>query len=269
MEFIKYLILGVLQGVTEPLPISSSGHIFLFKALFNTNMFNDFNLEIFLNFASFIAILLIFRKEVFELIVGFFDYLFKKNKKAKELFDYCMLIIVGTIPVGIFGLMLKDPLENLLYKNVFLVGVGFLITAVSLIIVMNSDGKKEDKDLTVKDALIVGLIQAIALTPGISRSGMTLVGCLLCGMSRKTSLKYSFMLYFPVSVATMLLGIKDIVAGGITIGLFGFYLVGMIFAFIGTYLAYKWLTNVVEKGKLWHFSLYLFLVSIFTIIYFI
>lgn len=269
MEFIKYLILGILQGITEPLPISSSGHIFLFKALFNTNMFNDFNLEIFLNFASFIAILLIFRKEVFELIVGFFDYLFKKKKKAKELFDYCMLVIVGTIPVGIFGLILKDPLENLLYKNVFLVGVGFLITAVSLIIVMNSDGKKEDKDLTVKDALIVGLIQAIALTPGISRSGMTLVGCLLCGMSRKTSLKYSFMLYFPVSVATMLLGIKDIAVGGITIGLFGFYLVGMIFAFIGTYLAYKLLTNVVENGKLWHFSLYLFLVSIFTIIYFI
>ena len=134
---------------------------------------------------------------------------------------------------------------------------------------MNSDGGKEDKDITFKDALVVGLIQAIALTPGISRSGMTLVGCLLCGMSRKTSLKYSFMLYFPVSISTMLLGIKDIAAGGITVGLFGYYLVGMFFAFIGTYLAYKWLTNVVEKGKLWHFSLYLFLFSIFTIIYFI
>lgn len=269
MNFIKYIILGILQGVTEPLPISSSGHIFLFKSLFNTNMFNDFNLEIFLNFASFIAILIIFRKDVMELIVGFFDYLFKKNKKAKELFDYCILILIGTLPVGIFGLFLKEPLENLLYKNVFLVGLGFLITAVSLIVVMNSNGKKEDKDLTIKDALIVGLIQAIALTPGISRSGMTLVGCLLCGMSRKTSLKYSFMLYFPVSIATMLLGINDIIAGGITLGLFGYYLVGMVFAFIGTYLAYKWLSNVVEKGKLWHFSLYLFLVSIFTIIYFI
>ena len=269
MEFIKYIILGILQGVTEPLPISSSGHIYLFKSLFNTNMFNDFNLEIFLNFASFIAILIIFRKDVIELIKGFFDYLLKKEKKAKELFDYCMLIIVGTIPVGIFGFILKDPLENLLYKNVFLVGLGFLLTAISLIIVMNSDGKKEDKDLTVKDALIVGLFQAIALTPGISRSGLTLVGCLLCGMSRKTSLKYSFMLYFPVSMATMLLGINDIVAGGLTLGLFGYYIIGMIFAFIGTYFAYKWLTKTVENGKLWHFSLYLFFVAIFTIIYFI
>ena len=269
MELIKYIILGLLQGVTEPLPISSSGHIFLFKSLFNTNMFNDFNLEIFLNFASFIAILIIFRKEVWELIVGFFEYLFKKKKSAKELFRYCMLIIVGTIPVGILGLILKTPLENLMYKNVFLVGLGFLITAVALIIVMNSDGGKEDKDITFKDALVVGICQAIALTPGISRSGLTLVGCLLCGMSRKTSLKYSFMLYFPVSVATMILGVKDIITGGITLGLFGYYLIGMIFAFIGTYFAYKWLTNVVEKGKLWHFSVYLFVVAIFTIIYFI
>ena len=269
MNFIKYIILGILQGITEPLPISSSGHIFLFKALFNTNMFNDFNLEIFLNFASFIAIFVIFRKDIFELVNGFFEYLFKKKKSSKDLFRYCMLVILGTIPVGILGLVLKDPLENLLYKNVFLVGIGFLITAVALIIVMNSNGKKEDNDITIKDALIVGFCQVIALTPGISRSGMTLVGCLLCGMSRKTSLKYSFMLYFPVSIATMLLGIKDFITGGIVFSLLGYYFIGMIFSFIFTLIAYKWLTNVVEKGKLWHFSLYLFVLAIFTIIYFI
>ena len=269
MSFIKYIILGILQGITEPLPISSSGHIFLFKSLFNTNMFNDFNLEIFLNFASFIAIFVIFRKDICELVNGFFEYLFKKKKSSKDLFRYCMLVILGTIPVGILGLVLKDPLENLLYKNVFLVGIGFLITAVALIIVMNSNGKKEDKDITIKDALIVGICQAIALTPGISRSGMTLVGCLLCGMSRKTSLKYSFMLYFPVSIATMLLGIKDFITGGIVFSLLGYYFIGMIFSFIFTLIAYKWLTNVVEKGKLWHFSLYLFVLAIFTIIYFI
>lgn len=269
MDFIKYIILGILQGITEPLPISSSGHIFLFKSLFNTNMFNDLNLEIFLNFASFIAIFIIFKDDVIELIKGFFTYIFKKDKKAKDLFRYCMLIVVGTIPVGILGLIVKEPLENLLFKNVFLVGVGFLLTAVFLIIVMSSDGKKEDKDITFKDALIVGLIQAVALSPGISRSGMTLVGCLLCGMSRKTSLKYSFMLYFPVSIATMLLGVKDFITVGIVFSLLGYYVVGMVFAFAFTLIAYKWLTNVVEKGKLWHFSLYLFFIAIFTIIYFI
>ena len=105
-----------------------------------------------------------------------------------------MLIVLGTIPVGILGLIIKDPLEELLSKNVYLVGFGFLATAIALILVMNSNGKKEDDDITYKDALIVGICQAIALVPGISRSGMTLVGCLLCGLNKKSSLLLLFFL---------------------------------------------------------------------------
>lgn len=269
MDFIKYIILGVLQGITEPLPISSSGHIFLFKSLFKTNMFADLNLEIFLNFASFIAILIIFREDVINLIKGFFTFIASKGKKCSEEFKYCMLIVVGTLPVGILGLIIKDPLEELLSKNVFLVGFGFLITALALLLVMKANGKKEDGDITYKDAVIIGLCQAIALTPGISRSGMTLVGCLLCGLSRKSSLKYAFMLYFPVSIVTMILGVKDLVECGIVVGLLGYYAIGMVFAFIFTYIAYKWLTSLVQNGKLWKFSMYLFIVSLFTIIYFV
>ena len=104
---------------------------------------------------------------------------------------------------------------------------------------MNAKGKKEDNDITYKDALIIGLCQAIALTPGISRSGLTLVGCLLCGLNRKASLKYTFMLYFPVSIATMLLGIKDIVETGLNVSVLGYYAVGMVAAFILTYISYK------------------------------
>lgn len=269
MNFIKYIILGILQGITEPLPVSSSGHIFVLKSLFQTNMFNDLNLEIFLNFASFIAILIIFWKDVVNLIKGFFTFVGKKGKACQEEFKYCMLIVVGTIPVGILGLIIKDPLEELLAKNGFLVGFGFLITALALLLVMKSNGKKEDNDITYKDAIIIGLCQAIALTPGISRSGMTLVGCLLCGLSRKSSLKYAFMLYFPVSVVTMLLGVKDLVEGGMAMNLLGYYGVSMIFSFIFTYVAYKWLSNIVQNGKLWKFSIYLFIAAIFTIIYFI
>lgn len=269
MDLIKHIILGIIQGFTEPLPISSSGHIFLFKSLFNTNMFNDLNLEIFLNFASFIAILIIFWKDVVKLITGFFGYISSKGKKYKNEFKYCMLIVLGTIPVGILGLIIKDPLEELLSKNVYLVGFGFLATAIALILVMNSNGKKEDDDITYKDALIVGICQAIALVPGISRSGMTLVGCLLCGLNKKSSLKYAFMLYFPVSIVTMLLGVKDMAETGLNLGLLGYYAIGMVFAFILTYISYKWLTKLVEKGKLWKFSIYLIIVAIFTIIYFI
>lgn len=269
MDFLKYIFLGILQGLTEPLPISSSGHIFLFKSLFNTNIFNDLNLEIFLNFASFIAILIIFRNDVIKLIKGFFSFIFSKGKESYLEFKYSLLVVIGTIPVGILGLIIKDPLEKILSQNVFLVGIGFLITAIALLLVMKSKGEKRDKDILYRDAIIIGICQAIALTPGISRSGMTLVGCLLCGLSRESALKYTFMLYFPVSIATMIIGVKDLVEGGLSLNLLGFYGVGMIFSFIFTYVAYKWLSEIVKNNKLWKFSIYLFIIALFTLIYFI
>ena len=269
MELIKYVILGFLQGFTEPLPISSSGHIFLFKAIFHTTMFDDLNLEIFLNFASFIAILFIFRKDVLQLIKGFFSYIKTGGKKSKDDFSYCMKIVLGTIPVGILGLILKNPLENILSKNVFLVGFGFLITGLALLLVINSNGTKNDKDLTYKDAIIIGLIQAISLVPGISRSGLTLVGALLMGLDRKAAVKYTFMLYFPVSIASMLLGVLDFNTSGIEFGVIIYYIIGMVAAGILTYVSYNWLTKLVEKGKLWKFSIYLFAIALFTIMFFI
>ena len=118
MELIKYVILGIIQGLTEPLPISSSGHLLIFRELFNTNMFNDLNFEVMVNFGSFIAILIIFWKDIVRLVTNFFKYLFadkKDKKKYYEDFKYCMLIVVGSIPVGIIGLIFKDKIE---FKNV-------------------------------------------------------------------------------------------------------------------------------------------------------
>ena len=189
MEFLKYVILGIIQGITEPLPISSSGHLLIFKELFNTNMFNDLNFEVIANFGSFIAILMIFWNDIVKLVTGFFKYLFGKKDKKKfaDDFKYCMLIVVGSIPVGIMGLLFKDKIES--FSNVYEVGFALLITAIALFIVKDSKGKKKDYDITYKDAIIIGLFQMIALIPGLSRSGMTLVGCLLCGLSREASLK--------------------------------------------------------------------------------
>lgn len=269
MELIKYIILGILQGITEPLPISSSGHIYIFKAMFNTVIFNDLNLEIFLNFASFIAILIIFRKNVIDLIKGFFNYIKTNGKENKKEYKYCWMIVLGTIPVGILGVLLKETIENLLARNIFFVGIGFLITAISLLLVSNRKGKKEDEDLTWKDAVIVGLFQAISIIPGISRSGMTLVGCLACGMSKKSSLKYTFMLYFPVSVATMALGVLDFQASNLDIMMLIYYIAGMIAAGLFTYISYNWLNKIVEKGNIWKFSLYLFVLTIFTLMFFV
>lgn len=268
MELIKYIILGILQGITEPLPISSSGHIYIFKAIFNTVMFDDLSLEIILNFASFIAILFIFRKDVIELIKGFFKYIISKGKEYKEEFKYCLLVVIGTIPVAIAGLPVNEMLENILVGNIFLVGIGFLITGFALAAVRNIKGTKQDKDITYLDAIIVGLFQAVALIPGISRSGLTLVGCLARKMDNKTALKYTFMLYFPVSIATMLVGIGDF-KGTTDVQLIINYIVGSISAGLLTYISYNVLSKLVEKGKLWRFSLYLFAVAIFTLMFFI
>ena len=138
MMLLKYIILGILQGITEPLPISSSGHLFIFKQLFSTDILNDLNFEIFLNFASFIAIVIIFWNDLVKLIGGFFKYIFDKEnrEKYKNEFKYCWLIVIGSIPVGIVGFLFKDTIENVLNRS-WMVGVAFLVTAVALVLVNN------------------------------------------------------------------------------------------------------------------------------------
>ena len=143
MDIIKYIILGILQGITEPLPISSSGHIYIIKAILNTNIFNDLTLEIFLNFASFIAILLIFKKDVINLIKGFINYIKTKGKESKEEFKYCWLLVIGSLPVAVLGYFTKDTLEDLLSRNIFLVGIGFFVTAVALLLAIDCVGEKK------------------------------------------------------------------------------------------------------------------------------
>ena len=147
-------------------------------------------------------------------------------------------------------------------------GVAFLFTAFMLLLVKNKNGKKDDYDITLKDALIIGIFQIIALFPGISRSGTTLVLCLLVGMSRSTALKYTFILYFPISVGTMILGVKDIVEAGNLATVAIPYLLGMIAAGIVTYFSYRWLSEIVKRGNLWKFSIYCVCLAVFIFIYF-
>ena len=268
MDIITYIILGIIQGITEPIPVSSSGHIFLFKNLFNTNMFNSLNFEIISNFGSFIAIFIIFWKDIKELIIAFFSYIFKKDTRKKYAFKfrYALYIIISTIPVGITGFLFKDEIENLYSLNGL--AIAFLITALALFIVRNIKGTKSDEDIKLKDAILIGLIQAVTIVPGISRSGTVLVACLLCNLKRDTALKYTFMLYFPVSVGTMILGVSDLANTTELTSMLVPYLLGMVAAGIVTYFSYRWLSNWVKKGKLWKFSIYCVCLAIFIFIYF-
>lgn len=268
IKYIIYAILGFIQGFTEPLPISSSGHLMLVNYVFNVDFLSDGNFLIISNFASFLAILFIFRKDIITLTKSFFTYLRKKAKR-KELapkYKYCWLIIIGTIPVGISGLILKDFVEKDVSPK--FLGIAFLITSLSLFIVRNIKGKKNDEDITIKDAILVGLLQAVTICPGISRSGTVLVGCLLCGLSRPTALKYTFMLYFPVSIASMGLEVFALIKIPNISELLPMYGVGFLAAGIVTLFSYNWLSKLVKNGKLWKFSIYTLLLAIFIFIYF-
>lgn len=268
IEIFKYLIFGLLQGFTEPLPISSSGHLVLARYLFNTNAFDDLTFEIVLNFASFLAIFFIFRKDIIKLIKSFFQFIFDKEKrKVKEVqedFKYDLLIIIGSIPAGIVGFLFKDFIEEKL-GNVKILGVAFIITAVLLFLVRKLNGSKKDKDITYTDALIIGLFQVAALMPGISRSGAVLVGCLLMKLSRDSALKYAFMLYLPVSIGSFVLSIKDLMS--ISTSAIIPYVIGFIASSVMTYFASLWFFDKVKKGELAKFSVYLVILGLVVLIF--
>lgn len=268
MDYITCIILGLIQGITEPLPISSSGHIFLFKNLFNTKIFDgSFNFEIISNFGSFLAILFIFRKDIIKLIQNFCLFIFSKTKRNanKDGFMYILKLMVSTIPVGIVGVLFNDYLESH-FSSLKVLGLTFLFTALMLYIVRNIKGTKTSKDITFRDAIIIGLFQAITILPGVSRSGTVLVACLICHLKREDALKYTFMLYFPVSAGTIILKVPDLLNTSTT--LLMPYLIGMLVALFITYLSYRWLSSIVKNGKLWKFSIYCLLLALFIFIYF-
>lgn len=268
MEIIKYIFLGILHGITEPIPVSSSGHFRLFRELFNTDIFNDLNFEIFVNFGSFLAILFIFRKDIKRLIKSFFNYLFNKDEKEKKInynnWKYCWYVIIGTMPALIIGLLFKNKIENLSI-NTNLLGLAFLITALSLFVVRNTKGSKNDDNITTKDAILIGLMQALALMPGISRIGTALVGCLLRDFKRDTALKFSFMLYFPISITKFILGLFNIIKDNQFNSVIIPYSIGTVAAIITTYFATKWLFSIVRQGKLMKFVMYCLFLGLFSI----
>lgn len=264
-EILIYIFLGIVQGLTEPLPISSSGHVFVLKKLLGITT-NDLNFEIIVNFGSLLAILVIYKDDLIKLVKNFFKYFKVKNEETKNDFKYCMLIILGSIPVGIMGLLFKDLIEEKL-NNMSIVGISFLVTSLFLLLVSNIKGKRKEEDMNIKDSLVVGLTQVVALLPGISRSGSTLIGGLFRKLDRTTALKYSFMLYIPVSVGTTILGFKDLLEMNNIHELVLPYGLGFIASMVVSYFTLRWFMNVVKKGNLKYFSLYTLILGLLILIF--
>ena len=269
LTILRFLLLGIIQGFTEPIPVSSSGHLLIFQKLIQGNSDIDYNLlSILTNFGSFLAIFFIFRKEIFQLFKSFFGYLKTKEKKYYNDYKYCWLIVLGTIPAGIMGLVVtKLDLFAFLEENVKFIGVTLLITAVFLFLIRNIKGNKEKDTITWKDALVVGLFQVVALIPGISRSGSTIVGGMSRKFTRETAFNFSFLLYMPISIATLLLGVKDLIEMKPSMETLLYYGISMIAAMVVTYFSAQWFKDIMKKGKLIYFVIYCAIVGSLVILF--
>ena len=264
MTLLKYIFLGFIQGLTETIPVSSSGHLMIFKKLLDLNV--DFDtIAILTNFGSLIAIVIFFWNDIKKLISSFFKYLITRDNKFKTDYKYCWMIVLGCIPAGLAGLLVSkldlfDKIEN----NIKIVGISLIVTSILLFIVRNFNGKKDDKKVRIKESLTVGFFQILGLFPGISRSGSTLVGGMSTGLKRDTAFKYSFMLYIPMSLAAMALELKDIVLDS---SLVFYYFMAMLVATLVTYIVIKWFRKIVSKGKLIYFALYCFVAGLLVILF--
>ncbi len=264
ITIIQYFILGLVQGVTEPIPISSSGHVFIFREMFGIEV-KGLTFEIFVNFASLLAVMIIYKNDIIRLTKNTILFLFKQDKQTKADFIFVLYLIIATIPVGVVGVLFGDYIGDKM--NTTIVGSTLLITAAAIWMIRNLRGKKLDGDLTMKDAMIVGLAQAIAVTPGISRSGASIVAAMMVGMRQDTALRFAFLLYIPVSLGTTILEVPELIASSEFQALLIPNLIAFITAFVATYFALKWFMGIMARGNLKYFSYYCLVVGILVIVF--
>jgi len=260
MNYIDAIVLGIIQGLTEFLPVSSSGHLELAKAILGDQKVPQESLTftVVLHFATALSTIVIFWKEILQIFRGLFQ--FKKNEE----FEFSIKIIVSMIPAVLVGLLFEQELEEFFTGNVLLVGFMLLITG--LLLLLADKAKNTDKPVSYLNALIIGLSQAIAMLPGISRSGATISTSVLLGVDRTKAARFSFLMVVPLIFGKVA---KDFSDGVISFGDENFLVmvVGFLAAFISGLLACKWMIALVQKSKLYYFSIYCFAVGIIAIAY--
>src|SRR5690625_2321194 len=256
IELMKYFILGIVQGVTEPLPISSSGHVVIVREIFSVDI-PGLTFEIIVNFGSLLAIMYVYRTAIIRLMKNFFQYIFFQKTETKDDFRYVLLIIIATIPIGIIGMLSKHVVVTELSSFTF-VGISLVITGGFLWLIRHLRGFKGDEQITLRDAIIIGFVQTIALIPGISRSGATIVAAMFVGLKRDVALRFSFLLYIPVSIGVTIFSLPELTTiNSLMIPL----TIAWLAAIMATFFALKWFIQLMVHGKLIYFSVYCFIVG--------
>lgn len=259
MDLIDAIILGIIQGLTEFLPVSSSGHLELGKALLGDDSIPEESLlfTVVLHFATALSTIIVFRKDILEIFKGLFQ--FKWNEETQ----FSAKIILSMIPAVLVGLFLEEQLEQLFGGNVAFVGFMLLITAVLLWFA--SKAKDTQKPVSYKNAFVIGIAQAIAMLPGISRSGATISTSVLLGNDKTKAARFSFLMVIPLifgKIAKDLLGGELTINSGNTLPM----LAGFIAAFVAGLAACTWMIAIVKKSKLSYFAIYCLVVGVLAII---
>lgn len=258
MEYLESVLLGILQGLTEFLPMSSSGHLEIGKAVFGNSIFNNIYFTIVVHCATVLSTLVVFRREILQLTTGFFYF-----RKSYEL-HFVLAILVSLIPVGLVGFFLADQVEALFTGRLLLVGSMLLVTA--LLNAFAHYSKDRGRELGMLEGFVIGVAQALAVIPGISRSGATIATGLLLGTKRTEVAKFSFlMVIIPVLGAV----VKDLVSnsGMVSRSLSpGVFILGFLSAFITGLAACRFMIRVVQKASLLGFAIYCAVAGTFTIL---
>ncbi len=264
MSVLKALILGIIQGLTEFLPVSSSGHIELGKVLLNVQTSENLLFSVLVHGATALSTIIVFRKDLTDLIKGLFEF------KYNESWQFSLKILLSMVPVGIVYLFFKDEVEALFTGKVLFVGIMLIITGVLL--TFTYFAKNTTRDVSFGRSFIIGIAQAIAIIPGISRSGATISTALITGVDKDKATRFSFLMVLLPIIGAMMLQLKeyfegvpatDIPEAGISpIAL----IVGFLSAFIAGLLACTWMIKIVRKGKLIYFAYYCFIIGAIAII---
>lgn len=273
MTYIEAVILGLVQGLAEFLPISSSGHLALLQQFFGIKEDNVLLFAVLLHVGTLISVFIIYWKDIWELIVELFltikDIFTGKGLRLDErpVRKLGVMIIVATIPTGLIGILFNDFFDGL-YNSIVPIGAGLLVTGCLLVIAERmGTSNRGIKEMNFRNAIFIGVVQGIAICPGISRSGSTLFGSLLCNLDRTFAVKFVFLISIPSILGSAVMEAPDAIAAGMNMSDLGPIIVGMIVAAVSGLVAIKTMIKVVSNKKLNYFSYYVWLLGIFVIIY--
>jgi len=259
MNIFEAIILGLIQGLTEFLPVSSSGHLEIGKALFELDKGKNFYFTVAVHGATVMSTLVVFRKELLELARGVCQ--FRMNEETR----YVLKLLLSMIPVAFVGFFMKEEVEGLYNGNMLFIGLMLLVT--SLLLTVGHFAKKKERSIGYWDAMLIGIAQAIAVIPGISRSGATISTGMMLGNRKDALARFSFlMVLIPILGANFLeiVSTTDKATGSLSPAVL---IAGTLTAFISGYAACRWMISIVRKSKMIWFAAYCLLVGLLTILF--